>query len=151
MPERARNVTAIAVMAVSLAVVVVVLASSPPSASDRVEHLASILKCPVCESESIASSPSDLARQLHVVIAERVAAGWSDDEVIDFFVATYGDDVLLDPPGSGRTLLLWLLPVLGAIAGVAVVISRRRRPTAVVMDETDRHRVEAALRERESP
>jgi cytochrome c-type biogenesis protein CcmH len=98
------------VITLSLGLIITVLATSPASDADRVAHLASILKCPVCASESIASSPSDLARQLHVVIGERVAEGWTDDEVIAFFVSTYGDDVLLDPPGGGRTALLWVLP-----------------------------------------
>ena len=151
MSERVRNGVAGAVIALSLGVVVIVLAGSPPSHADRVAHLAAILKCPVCASESIASSPSDLARQLHVVIEERVAEGWTDDEVIAFFVSTYGDDVLLDPPGGGRTALLWVLPMLATVAGVIAVTSRRRRSATPSLDESDRHRVEAALRERESP
>lgn len=150
MSERIRDVVAGAIIAISLAVIVVILATSPPSDADRVAHLASILKCPVCASESIGSSPSDLARELHVVIEERVAEGWSDDEIVDFFVATYGDDVLLDPPGGGRTALLWILPMLAAIAGVVVVASRRRRAAAPVLGDADRRRVEAALRDRGS-
>jgi cytochrome c-type biogenesis protein CcmH len=137
------------VITLSLGLIITVLATSPASDADRVAHLASILKCPVCDRESIASSPSDLARQLHVVIAERVAEGWTDDAVIAFFEATYGDDVLLDPPGGGRTAVLWVLPVLAAITGVIVVATRRRRGTAPLLDEADRRRVEAALRERE--
>lgn len=150
MSERLRNIVAAAIIATSVGVIGGVLATSPASEADRVAHLASILKCPVCDSESIASSPSDLARQLHVVIAERVAEGWSDDEVVAFFVATYGEDVLLDPPGGGRTALLWILPVLAAVAGVVVVVSRRRRAAAPALGEADHLRVEAALRERES-
>lgn len=150
MSERLRNVVAGAVIALSLGIVVTVLAGSPASEADRVAHLASILKCPVCDRESIASSPSDLARELHVVIEERVAEGWSDEDVIDFFVATYGEDVLLDPPGGGRTALLWILPILAAVAGMVVVLSRRRRAVAPALGEADHLRVEAALRERES-
>jgi cytochrome c-type biogenesis protein CcmH len=148
MSERWRNVLAAVLITTSLGVIVAVLAASPPSEADRVAHLASILKCPVCDSESIASSPSDLAREAHALIAERVAEGWSDDQVIDFFVGTYGEDVLLDPPGGGRTLLLWVLPVVAAVVGVIVVVGRRRRdPTPP--SEADHSLVEAALRERE--
>ena len=150
MSERIRNVSAVSVIALSLAVSIVVLASSPPSAADRVAHLASILKCPICANESIASSPAELARELHLLIEERVAEGWSDGEIVDFFIATYGEDVLLDPPGGGRTALLWVLPALGALAGAAIVITRRRRPVPGPVGDADRLLVEAALRERES-
>ncbi|HEX5631325.1 MAG TPA: cytochrome c-type biogenesis protein CcmH [Acidimicrobiia bacterium] len=149
MSERVRNLAAVAVIAVSAAVVVAVLASSPPTDTDRVEHLATILKCPFCANESIASSPSDVARELHVLIEEWVAEGRSDDEIIDFFVATYGEDVLLDPPDDARTVLLWVLPLIATAVGVAVVIGRRRRPAPATVDPADRALVEAALRERE--
>jgi cytochrome c-type biogenesis protein CcmH len=149
MSERARNYAALAVIAVSLAVVVAALASSPPTDTDRVEHLATILKCPFCANESIASSPSDVARELHVLIEEWVAEGRSDDEIIKFFVATYGEDVLLDPPDDARTVLLWVLPLIAAAVGVAVVIGRRRRQAPATIDPADRALVEAALRERE--
>ncbi|MEK7251989.1 MAG: cytochrome c-type biogenesis protein [Actinomycetota bacterium] len=150
MSERVKNLTAIGVIVASLAVAVVVLASSPPSDADRVHHLATVLKCPICTNESIASSPADLARELLVVIEERVADGWTDDEIVDFFVATYGDDVLLDPPSGGRTALLWVLPLLAAGAGVAVVITRRRIGAIPALDDADRQRVQAALRDRKA-
>ena len=150
MSERVKNLTAIGVIVASLAVLVAVLVSSPPSDADRVQHLATRLKCPICANESIASSPADLARELLVVIEERVADGWTDDEIVDFFVATYGDDVLLDPPSGGRTALLWVLPLLAAGAGVAVVISRRRIGAIPALDDADRQRVQAALRDRKT-
>ena len=150
MSERAKNLTAIGIIVASLAVLVAVLIASPPSDADRVHHLATRLKCPICANESIASSPADLARELLVVIEERVAEGWTDDEIVDFFVATYGDDVLLDPPAGGRTALLWVLPLLAAAAGVSVVISRRRAGVAPPLDEADRRRVQAALHDRET-
>jgi len=148
--ERLRNVAAVGVIVASLAVVVAVLASSPPSDADRVYDLATRLKCPICDNESIASSPADLARELLVLIEERVAAGSTDDEIVDFFIATYGEDVLLDPPGSGRTALLWVLPVLAAGVGIALVISRRRSGTVPILDDDDRARVRAALHDREA-
>ncbi len=150
MSERVKNLTAIGVIVASLAVLVIVLVSSPPSDADRVHHLATVLKCPICANESIASSPADLARELLVVIEERVADGWTDDEIVDFFIATYGDDVLLDPPSGGRTALLWALPLLAAAAGVAVVITRRRVGAVPVLDDADRRRVQAALHDRET-
>lgn len=150
MSERVKNLAAIGVILASLTVLVAVLASSPPSDADRVHHLATVLKCPICANESIASSPADLARELLVVIEERVAEGWTDEEIMNFFVATYGDDVLLDPPAGGRTALLWVLPLIAAAVGVVIVISRRRAGAALPLDDADRRRVEAALHDRET-
>lgn len=151
MSERQRNVVAAAVIALSAVVVAVVLATAPPSDADRVAHLASILKCPVCTSESIASSPSRIARESLTLIEERVAEGWTDDEIVEFFVSTYGDDMLLDPAAGGRTAALWLLPLLAAAAGVVVIMRRRRLPTQPELSEADRLRVADALRHRERP
>ena len=149
MSERTRNLLAAGMIAASLAVVAAALFSSPPSAADRVNHLASILKCPVCTSESIASSPSGIAREARVLIEERVAEGWTDDEIIDFFVATYGEDMLLDPPTGGRTMALWLLPVLAAAGGVLVIMRRRRRADAPTVTTADHRLVDEALHHRE--
>ena len=151
MSERLRNLVATAMIAASAVVVAVVLLTAPPSNADRVAHLAGILKCPVCTSESIASSPSGIARESLVLIEERVAEGWTDDEIIEFFVATYGEDMLLDPAGGGRTVALWLLPLLAAATGVVMILRRKRRPAQLELTEADRHRVAEARRQREHP
>ncbi|MBI5157381.1 MAG: cytochrome c-type biogenesis protein CcmH [Acidimicrobiia bacterium] len=151
MSERLRNRVAAAVLAVSAVVIAAVLVTAPASDADRVAHLAGILKCPVCTSESIASSPSGIARESLALIEERVAEGWTDDEIIDFFVATYGDDMLLDPAGSGRTVALWLLPLLAAAAGVVMILRRQRRQAQPELTDDDRLRVAAARRQREHP
>lgn len=149
MSERRQNLVAVAVFAVSLAVVVVSLASSPPSDADRVHALTTRLKCPVCTSESIADSPAELSRQLVELVSEQVADGWSDDEILSFFVATYGDEVLLDPPATGRSLLLWVLPLIAALIGIGVIAGRRSRDPDTTLDAESRRRVEEALAERE--
>ena len=146
MSERARNWTALGVIAASIAVIVAILAASDPSPADRVEALASRLKCPVCQSESINDSPAQLSRDLKQMIADRVAQGWTDDQIVDFFVATYGEEVLLDPPGTGRTALLWVLPALMGVAGLAVIATRVRRGSRDLSDE-ERRRVAAAIEE----
>lgn len=147
MSDRIRTWSALAVILVSLATVAAVLASSPTTQQDRVDDLASRLKCPICESETIADSPSQVARDAYDLIAERVADGWSDQQIIDFFVATYGESVLLDPPARGRTLLLWLLPVLGLGVGGIIVASRRGGAPREI-DPEERARIRAALEER---
>jgi len=145
MPDRIRNVVAVVVLAASAVVTVAALASSDPSPEDRVAHLATRLKCPVCESESIADSPADLSRDLKDLIAEQVADGWTDEEIIDFFVASYGEEVLLDPPAGGRAAVLWIAPLVALALGIAVILGRRaRRPRSLDADEE--RRVDDALR-----
>ncbi|MEX0826664.1 MAG: cytochrome c-type biogenesis protein [Acidimicrobiia bacterium] len=146
MSERARTWIALAVIGASLATIGAVLATDEPSPRDRAHALAARLKCPVCDSETIADSPTDLARDLQDLIAEQVADGWTDQEVIDFFVATYGEQVLLDPPTGGRTALLWIAPLVVAAAGVLVIIGRRAKRSTRELTEEERRAVEAAVR-----
>jgi cytochrome c-type biogenesis protein CcmH len=134
------------VIGASLATVVAVLATSEPSPRDRADALAARLKCPVCDSETIADSPIDLARDLQDLIAEQVADGWTDQEIIDFFVATYGEHVLLDPPTGGRTALLWIAPLVAAAVGVLVIIGRRAKRSTRQLTEAELRAVEAAVR-----
>lgn len=139
MTERVRTVLALGVMAVALTVTVVSLATGGRGEGDRVDALAERLKCPVCASESIADSPSSLARDLYDLIAEQVAAGWSDDEIVDFFVATYGEQVRLDPPLDARTIALWLIPLLGLAVGAGVILRRRSRVATRSLSAEERH------------
>lgn len=147
-PERIRNLVAVAVIAASLVVIAAVLATSPAADDDRVQALATRLKCPVCESESIADSPAELSRELYALIEERVDQGWSDNEIVAFFVSTYGEEVLLDPPGDARTVLLWVLPLLAAGIGVILVLVRSRPGETVPLTDAERARVARALEER---
>jgi len=103
--ERIRSWVAVTVIAACAGLIVAVLATADPSPADRVEALATRLKCPVCQSESINDSPAQLSRDLKALIADQVADGWTDQQIVDFFIATYGEEVLLDPPAGGRTAL----------------------------------------------
>jgi cytochrome c-type biogenesis protein CcmH len=145
--ERVRTWIALAIIGASLATVIGVLATDEASPRDRANALASRLKCPVCESETIADSPTDLARDLQDLIAEQVADGWTDQEVIDFFIATYGEHVLLDPPTGGRTALLWIAPLAALGVGALVIISRRGNRSTRTLTDEERRKVEAALRD----
>ena len=146
MSERIRTWAAVGVIAASIAVIVTVLAGAEPSPADRVEALASQLKCPVCQSESINDSPAQLSRDLKQLIADRVDEGWTDAQIIDFFVATYGEEVRLDPPAGGATLLLWALPAALLLSGLALIVTRVRTATRDLTDQ-ERARVDEALRE----
>ncbi|MGH3951238.1 MAG: cytochrome c-type biogenesis protein, partial [Pseudonocardiaceae bacterium] len=102
---------------------------------------------PVCRSVSIAESPSETAEVMRLAVAQQVTAGRSDEQIIDYFRARYGDWVLLDPPASGSTLPLWVLPFAGAVAGGFALLVLRRRRTAAATDLTpgQRERVERAV------
>ena len=144
MSERVRSWTALAVIALSLGVVIAVLSSNAPTDANRVEDLAIRLKCPVCESESIADSPSQVARDSDDLIAERVAEGWTDAEIVDFFVATYGDAVLLDPPARGATVILWIAPI-AALAIGGVILSGRLAGSRRDITDEERRRIASEL------
>ena len=127
MPERLRRWIG-AIVTVGLAAVVVVgIAIGDPSEEDRVRSLGARIKCPVCQGEPILDSPSETARAMMDIVAERVAAGESDQQVIDYFTERYGDGILLDPPVGGRTLLLWVLPFVALAAGLLLILGRRRK------------------------
>ncbi|MGI8586308.1 MAG: cytochrome c-type biogenesis protein [Chloroflexia bacterium] len=101
--------------------VMLVLASMPASAQtadlDRqVREIASSLRCPVCVNLSVADSPSPLAGEMRTVIRQKLVAGESRDAIISYFVAQYGEGVLLDPPQQGFGLLAWA----GALAAVVL-------------------------------
>lgn len=130
MPERIRRWAA-GLVTVALAVVVVVgIVIGEDTESDRVRALGERIKCPVCQGEAIADSPSETAEAMMNVVAEKVAQGQTDDQIVEYFTARYGDGILLDPPFAGRTLLLWVLPVVALAAGVVLMLRRRRHAPA---------------------
>src|SRR6185295_11858847 len=103
-----------------------------PALEARARALSQELRCMVCQNQSIDDSDAPLARDLRIVVRERLSAGDSDGQVIDFLVARYGEFVLLKPRLSWRTALLWLAPfaivLIGAI-GFLVGGRRARTPT----------------------
>lgn len=97
---------------------------SPPSLQARVATVTSGLRCPSCNGQSVASSESDLARQMRQVTAEQLAAGRTPAQIRTWFAERYGDDVLLDPPRHGFGLAAHVLPF--ALVGVAGLLVARR-------------------------
>lgn len=94
----------------------------------RARDLSRELRCMVCQNQSIDDSDAPLARDLRLLVRERIAAGDSDGQVIDFLVARYGEFVLLKPRFNPHTLVLWLLPPLALVGGgLALWIYNRRR------------------------
>lgn len=118
---------------------------SDASLEKRARSISAGLRCLVCQNQSIDDSDAPLAKDLRVLVRERLVAGDSDGQVLDYVVARYGEFVLLKPPMNSHTLLLWLAPLL-LLAGALLVISRRvfKQPavSAVATPLSDREREE---------
>lgn len=106
---------------------------SDPALEKRARNLSQELRCMVCQNQSIDDSDAPLARDLRVLVRERLQGGDSDREVINYLIERYGDFVLLKPRLTARTALLWALPALalaGGGLGVIVFLRRQRALTA---------------------
>jgi cytochrome c-type biogenesis protein CcmH len=100
---------------------------SDPAMETRARDLSRELRCMVCQNQSIDDSEAPLARDLRLLVRERIAAGNSDAQVLDFLVARYGEFVLLKPRFENHTLLLWLVPPLALIGGGLALWAHGRR------------------------
>jgi cytochrome c-type biogenesis protein CcmH len=101
---------------------------SDPAKEARARDLSRELRCMVCQNQSIDDSEAPLARDLRLLVRERIAAGDSDAQVMDFLVARYGEFVLLKPRLNSHTWLLWFLtPLALGAGGIALWINSRRR------------------------
>jgi cytochrome c-type biogenesis protein CcmH len=96
-------------------------------ADPRVRLIAEKLRCPVCQNESVADSPAELAAQMRVLIRDKLAAGETEDQIVRYFVSRYGEWILLEPPRHGVLWVVWLAPGVALLAGVSVVIFYVRR------------------------
>jgi cytochrome c-type biogenesis protein CcmH len=118
----------------------VVLAVQPdeilkdPVLEGRARALSRELRCMVCQNQSIDDSEAPLARDLRILVRQRLEAGDSDQQVLDFLVARYGDFVLLKPPFNRDTLLLWGLTPLALICGAIGLFVMARRRKSVVLE-----------------
>src|SRR6201986_1573869 len=104
---------------------------SDPAREARARNLSRELRCMICQNQSIDDSEAPLARDLRLLVRERIAAGDSDAQVVDFLVARYGEFVLLKPRLNSHTWLLWLLPPFALVGGgLALWMHNRRRAKA---------------------
>jgi cytochrome c-type biogenesis protein CcmH len=106
----------------------------------------------VCQNQSIDDSDAPLAHDLRVLVRERLQAGDSDRQVIDFLTARYGEFVLLKPQFSYRTAVLWLTPLAALFAGLIglIIASRRRAPAETGLSPEEQARLAEILRSGES-
>jgi cytochrome c-type biogenesis protein CcmH len=128
-----------------------------PVSEEAVHDVAAQLRCVVCQSLSVADSPSETAQQMKDVIRERLASGESPEQVRAYFVEKYGPWILLSPPRQGFSLLVWVVPFAGLGLGlvlVLIVVHRwSRRPTETAgpspLDAAMRARIRREMAERE--
>ena len=111
-----------------------------PALEARARVISEGLRCLVCQNQSIDDSDADLAHELRVIVRERLTAGDTDQQVIDYVVARYGEFVLLNPVVAPHTILLWVAPPLVLIGGAVAIfvgLRRRKRPISepVTADE----------------
>ncbi len=122
-----------------------------PALEERARELSKGLRCLVCRNESIDESNAELARDLRILVRDRIQAGDTDEEVLDFVVGRFGEYVLLNPPATGSTLILWFMgpALLVAGVGIAVLYLRKRRPGAVEenLSDTEKERLAQLLKE----
>ena len=120
-----------------------------PVKEARARDLSRELRCMVCQNQSIDDSEAPLARDLRLLVRERIAAGDSDAQVIDFLVTRYGEFVLLKPRLERKTLLLWLLtPLVLAGGGLALWMQAKRRqksPATLPLSAEEETRLAALL------
>ena len=119
-----------------------------PVLENRAREISAGLRCLVCQNQSIDDSDAQLAKDLRLLVRERLAAGSSDQEVRDYLVQRYGEFVLLKPTFRAHNLLLWLAPVLVLALGALGVFAalRRRSPPSSTLDEDEQKALDAVLK-----
>jgi cytochrome c-type biogenesis protein CcmH len=121
-----------------------------PAQEARARHISQELRCLVCQNQSIDDSDAPLARDLRLLVRERIKAGDSNAAIRSFLVARYGEFVLLKPPFAWNTVLLWLLPFLALLAGAAGIVLAARRKAAEApapLSEEEKQALDRALGE----
>ena len=124
-----------------------------PKLEARARELSRELRCMVCQNQSIDESEAPLARDLRLLVRERLTKGDTDPQVLDFLVARYGEFVLLKPPLEGRTIILWALPPVALLAGaIGLFFAVRRRRTGqlepAALSTEERRRLSTLVDER---
>jgi cytochrome c-type biogenesis protein CcmH len=116
---------------------------SDPGLEARAREISRNLRCPVCQGETIDDSNAPISRDLRLAVRERLVAGDTNDEVVDYIVTRFGEFVLFNPRAQGSSLILWLAgpAMLLAGLGIAYATTRKRTPEAEGLTDEDRKRV----------
>jgi cytochrome c-type biogenesis protein CcmH len=132
----------IAALAVIVAVWSALLIIKPKQEmlDQRVQNVASQLKCPVCQGESVADSQATIAQQMRQVIRDQLQSGKSEQDVVQYFIRSYGDQIVWLPPWQGFSLLAWLIPIVFFLGGAVLVciVLHGWRSGSVVAEKNDR-------------
>ena len=154
-----RNLSVAAVLALSVFMAVPALAVLPdevlkdPALEARARLLSQDLRCLVCQNQSIDDSAAPLARDLRIIVRERLMKGETNDQVVGYLVARYGNYVLLKPPLQSDTVFLWIGPglILLMSAGIAILYFRGRNsvgePSTDALSESEQLQLEEIVRE----
>ena len=122
-----------------------------PALEARARAITETLRCPVCQGESIDDSSAPISRDLRLVVRERLVAGDSDDQVIDYVTARYGEFVLFKPRMTGSGFLLWLagpfMLVLGAMIAFAMTRARAKAEEPKAISAEERVELDKLMRE----
>jgi len=145
----------------AIAIVFMLLASAPahavlpdevladPVLESRARALSKNIRCLVCQNQSIDNSNADLARDLRILVRERLKSGDSDRQILDFLIARYGDFIMLKPPFKGITFLLWFGPAIVFVASVSgLFVYFRRRRSALAEPSDSKPSLSSAERDR---
>ncbi|HEY6981174.1 cytochrome c-type biogenesis protein [Reyranella sp.] len=126
---------------------------SDPALEARARTISRELRCVVCQNESVDDSPAEVARDIRRAVRERLVAGDTDRQVLDYMVARYGDYVLLNPPFKARTWALWLgAPLVLLLGAAGLWVASRRRAAALApppLSEAEQARLDALIKPRD--
>ncbi len=123
---------------------------SDPVLEARARGISQDIRCPVCQGESIDDSSAPISRDLRIIIRERLVAGDTDAQVIDYIVARYGEFVLFNPRANGSNLILWLAGPALLLAGIGIAVAtqaRRVRAPEVALSEAEEARLNEILKD----
>ena len=122
-----------------------------PGLEARARAISANLRCPVCQGETIDDSNAPISRDLRLAVRERLLAGDSDDEVVDYVVARFGEFVLFKPKAEGSSLILWLAGPAMLLAGLGVAFATTRKraaaPEAASLSDDDKARLADLMKE----
>ena len=123
MKQRRSLLTILAMLALIGAAWAYLLLAVPPQQTldQRVYDVALQLKCPVCQGETVADSSASISQQMRLVIRQRLQEGQSEQQVLQYFAARYGNQILLAPPRQGFNLLAWLVPAAMLLVGLGLL------------------------------
>jgi cytochrome c-type biogenesis protein CcmH len=153
--HRTRRPSALLLVLAALAVMaavwstLLIIEPKQETLDQRVQDVASQLKCPVCQSESVEDSQATIAQQMRQVIRQQLQSGKSEQDVVQYFRRSYGDQIVWLPPWQGFSLLIWLVPIVFLLSGIVLVcvVLREWKSDVVVAraGETVHHESEMAL------